>query len=164
VDPERERIRLAELYSSLSDAQLVELAEDWGSLTDAAHQALKVELDRRRIRIAADDAVAPTEEDPGLSDPVAVAEFADLGEALLAKGLLESGGIRCALSDMSGNILNPNASFSRTTDGTGFIERAKDVKLLVGKADQDTALEALNQLASKDPASDDREVPGADIE
>ena len=50
-DPERKRIRLAELYSRMGDCALQELAEDTASLTDPACLALMDELARRGMHL-----------------------------------------------------------------------------------------------------------------
>jgi hypothetical protein len=154
MDPERERIRLAELYAGMADGELEALAEDWDSLTDAAHQALKDEMARRGLSIAMEEA-PPTADDTQLREPVTVAEFHDPAEALLAKGLLESGGIQCALSDVGDKRLDPDGFIARSTAGIGHIpDVAGVIKLQVNAADLEAAFEALNQPAPEDSESE----------
>jgi len=169
MDPEQERIRLAELYSTLTDEELQELADDWESLTDTAHQALKDEMTRHRMRLTT-EALAPPEDnagplDPetmskfpaGLLDPVTAAEFPNLEEALLAKGLLESGGIQCALGSNGNQFLDPDGYIGHKLgfmayNGTGYNPYiGRGVDLLVNKADVAAALEVLNQSTFVEP-------------
>lgn len=98
LDPERERMRLLQLYSGMVDEELEELAEDWESLTDAARLALKQELDHRGLSIVFEDELPA--EDPECSDEfITIREFEGRQEAMLAKGLLESAGIAAVLVD-----------------------------------------------------------------
>ncbi len=174
MDPERERMRLVELYGGMSDEELAEIAEDWESLTDAAHLALKMELDRRGIKIEvegpdAHEVLPQKGEDLALADPVAVAEYAELGEAMMAKGFLESGGIRCALSDMYDNVIDPTGFIKQITGAVGYSStdfsfHGTGFKLLVEKADADIATEALERLTKDAPDFDRGEADKTDVE
>jgi len=136
MDLERERIRLAELYAGMDDGQLEDLAEDRASLTDVARQALELELARRGINVASDDFLPGDAELPELTT---VRTFNASGEALLAKGLLESGGIECYLSDEDNSVLDP--------DGLGFV---REIRLRVRPEDAEAAREVLNQPLPED--------------
>jgi hypothetical protein len=48
-DPGAEWQRLTQLYAEKSDEELVDLAEDFGNLTDVAQQVLRDELKKRRL-------------------------------------------------------------------------------------------------------------------
>ncbi len=174
MDPERERMRLMELYAAMSDGELTEIAEDWESLTDPARLALKMELGHRGIEIAVDESAQQQEENPSpadvereesldLADPVVVAEYTELGEAMMAKGFLETGGIRCALSDLHDNVVDPNGFLQHITGSVGyaytdFTIRDIGFRLLVSKADAQAATEALQQMTSEAPDPGDGEA------
>jgi hypothetical protein len=97
-DQDEELQRLREMYSTMTDEELKELASDKAALKDSAQAALKDEMDRRRLEVI-------LEEPPSITDPIeepeltTIRKFRDLPEALLAKGLLESIGIECFLLD-----------------------------------------------------------------
>jgi len=131
MDPERERMRLTELYAGMDDGQLEELAEDRASLTEVARQALELELSRRGLHVASNDLPPGDVEAPELTT---IRTFNASGEALLARGLLESGGIECYLSDENNAVLD--------LDGLGFV---REIRLRVKPEDADAALEVLNQ-------------------
>ena len=97
MDAERERQRLARNYETMSDGELLSLAGNSDSLTDAAWEALEDELDRRHLELPA----LPPEprQEMDLRTLAPVRQFRDLPEALLAKGCLESAGIECFLRD-----------------------------------------------------------------
>jgi len=81
---ERERQRLEALYARMSDGELQNLAQDAGSLTEIAIQALSQEAQRRGLDIAmaesqiAQDVVEQRE-------LTVIRQFRDMPEALLAK-------------------------------------------------------------------------------
>ncbi len=97
-DPAQEYQRLSELHSSMVDGQLRRLAEDVASLTDAARQVLKAEMDRRKLAMAPKAPPQPAEAHEG-PDFVTVGQFGDISEAFLARGCLDSAGIKCFLTD-----------------------------------------------------------------
>jgi hypothetical protein len=131
-DSENERRRLADQYAGMADGELESLAQDSGSLTDEARQALHAELNRREITTGGEPA-AVTEE-KGWEDLVIVREFRDLPEALLAKGSLESAGIECFLGD--DNMVRMDWFLSNLVGG---------IKLSVRPQDADAAVELLGQ-------------------
>lgn len=96
-DEPKERQRLASTYAGMTDGELLRLAGNAESLTEAAWDALEDELDRRHLDLPAEH-VQPRLE---LSSRklVPIRQFRDLPEALLAKGCLESAGIECFFRD-----------------------------------------------------------------
>jgi hypothetical protein len=133
TDQRKELQRLTELYSSMPDAELQELAEDSTELTDLAHTVLKAEINRRGLKIGSEG--PPMETDP-VEEPelTTIRKFRDLPDAILAKGLLESAGIECYLAD--DNIVRLD----------WFISNAiGNMRLQVKPADAETAIEILDQ-------------------
>lgn len=133
TDQGNELQRLTQLYSSMPDAKLQELAEDSAELTDLAHTVLKAEINRRGLKIVSEGPPMETEpvEGPELTT---IRKFRDLPKALLAKGLLESSGIECYLAD--DNIVRLD----------WFISNAiGNMRLQVKPADAETAIEILDQ-------------------
>ena len=133
TDQGKELQRLTELYSSMPDAELQELAEDIAELTDLAHTALKAELNRRGLKIVSEGPPMETDsvEEPELTT---IRKFRDFPEAILAKGLLESAGIECYLAD--DNIVRLDWFLSNAIG---------NMRLQVKPADAETAIEILDQ-------------------
>lgn len=134
--------QLTELYASMADTELQELAADSVELTDLARTVLKDEFKRRGLKIV-------LEEPSTTTDPIVEPElktirtFRDLPEALLAKGLLESAGIECSLRD--DNMVRLD----------WFISNALgNMRLQVKQSDAEEAIEILDQPA---PAVSDDE-------
>jgi len=144
-DPLVERKRLTELYARLSDGELGKLIAEQGELTEIARDVLREEVRRRKIQPGRtsetsvsfdelDDMPLEWRDEIVLRDLVAVRQFRDMPDALLAKGLLESAGIECFFGDE--NIVRLDWFISNLVGG---------VKLLVKPEDADAALEILNQ-------------------
>ncbi len=136
ADPEQEQTRLAALYAGMDDGQLEDLAEDRASLTEVARASLENELARRGITLGSDDAPAGAVDYRELK---VVRTFSGSGEALLAKGFLESGGIECILSDENNAL--------QDLEGLGS---AREIRLQVKPEDAEAAVEVLNQLFRTD--------------
>jgi len=97
MEDQRERQRLAQLYAAMSDAELLQVADDPASLTDAALDAIEDEAERRGLPIdleASGVTVAPE-----FSRLLVIRKFRDLPEAWLAKGALDAAGIESHLLD-----------------------------------------------------------------
>lgn len=130
---EREHQRLLALYAGMSDAELQQLAESRGSLTEPALEALAQEAQHRGLDL-------PLSNSAMLRDVLeqrqltVVRQFRDMPEALLAKGLLESAGIESFLVD--DNLVRLNWFISNGIGG---------VKLAVNAEDAQPAAEILAQ-------------------
>lgn len=100
IDPEQERQRLVEFYSSKTDGELEQVAGQSGELTDVAREVLRDELARRRIspqQLEQSDAASQDELD--FRDLVVIRSFWGLLDAELARGALEAAGIEAFLFD-----------------------------------------------------------------
>ena len=100
IDPDKERQRLAHMYAAMTPEQLEKIAGESQELSDEAWSALNEERVRRGQpplppEIETDNAPY----DPGRPSAVVLRQFLDLPEALLAKGRLETSGIKCFLAD-----------------------------------------------------------------
>lgn len=129
--PEVERARVAKVYSAMSDEELCQLAES-GDLSDAAQEALHVELEKRGISAEVNHSDA--EDVFEFDGAVTVRQFRDLPEALLAKGSLESAGIAAHLVD--DNMVRMDWFISNLLGG---------IKLKVRPEDREAATDILNQ-------------------
>jgi predicted nucleic-acid-binding Zn-ribbon protein len=131
--PDPERLRLAEIYSAMSDEELERIADSGDELSAAAADAFQTEVSRRGLAIEA--APPPQGEDRfELNATVTLRQFRDLPEALLAKGCLESAGIQTYLVD--DNMIRMDWFISNLLGG---------IKLKVNPEDATAANEILNQ-------------------
>ncbi|MGE0407213.1 MAG: DUF2007 domain-containing protein, partial [Candidatus Korobacteraceae bacterium] len=97
IDPDLEARRLAELYASMEEVQLSELAAVAGTLTEEACEALEKEIKRRQLNVSLNTHIDASY--PEFRKLLTVASFRDTPNALLAKGMLEGAGIECFLTD-----------------------------------------------------------------
>jgi hypothetical protein len=154
IDPEEERMRLAEFYAGQMDGELEKTAAQGYELSDIAQEALRTELGKRGLNavVVERQPVQPPPPKPAGDPPpanpvetlpsgeldmremITVRRFRDLPEALLAKGSLESAGIECALVD--DNLLRLDWFWSNLIGGA---------KLQVEPEDWEAANEILNQ-------------------
>jgi len=160
IDPERERQRLAAFYAGQLDGELAKVAGEAYELSDLAREVLKVELQKRGLNVElAEHATFPVKSAPEPGDPededalgahatqqelpeaegyidgmVTIRTFRDLPEALLAKGSLDSAGMKCALVD--DNVVRMDWFWSNAMGG---------VKVLVNREDITAAEEILAQ-------------------
>ncbi len=79
--------------------KLEQVAEEANNLTDVAHEALRAELTKRELYVGQLDDEPPAEESAEFRDLVVIRTFWNLLEAELAKGLLDSAGIKAFLFD-----------------------------------------------------------------
>jgi hypothetical protein len=128
---EQERQRLNALYAHMSEGELREIANNAASLTDIARQALLEEMGKRGLEIPLPESVAVRRFET--RDMVAVRQFRDLPEALLARGMLDSAGIECFLFDE--NMVRMDWFISNLLGG---------IRLKVNKDDVEEALTLLS--------------------
>ncbi len=130
--PEQERLRIAGVYSAMSDEELGQIADSGDELSVAAQEAFQAEVARRGLKMA----IAPPrgEDVFEFNETVTVRQFRDLPEALLAKGSLESAGIQAYLVD--DNMIRMDWFISNLLGG---------IKLKVHPEDAEAASEILNQ-------------------
>jgi hypothetical protein len=131
--PEDKRNEIAQLYTSMSDLELQDLAEEAWSLTETGKEKLRAELARRGLNFEL-DIVAPAIPETHLRNLVVLRKFRDLPEALLAKGFLESAGVESFLIDET--TIRMDWLWSNLLGG---------VKLCVKLQDVDAATQILNQ-------------------
>jgi hypothetical protein len=130
--PEQERVRIAGVYSAMSDEELRQIADSGDELSAVAHEALQAEAVKRGLK----PTIAPPrgEDLYEFNDTVTLRQFRDLPEALLAKGSLESAGIQAYLVD--DNMIRMDWFISNLLGG---------IKLKVRPEDAEAATEILNQ-------------------
>jgi hypothetical protein len=130
--PEQERLRIAGVYSAMSDEELGQIAESGDELSAAAQEAFQAEVARRGLKM---EIAPPRGKDVfEFNDTVTLRKFRDLPEALLAKGSLESAGIQAYLVD--DNMIRMDWFISNLLGG---------IKLKVRVEDAEAASEILNQ-------------------
>jgi hypothetical protein len=130
--PEEERLRIAGVYSAMSDEELGQIAASGDELSGTAQEAFQVEVAKRGLQLE----LAPPRGDDVLEfhEAVTLRQFRDLPEALLAKGSLESAGIEAYLVD--DNMIRMDWFISNLLGG---------IKLKVRPEDAEAANEILNQ-------------------
>jgi hypothetical protein len=122
-DYQRERRRLAALYAGMADGELDKLAKEAVSLSEAARDALQLEISRRQTGISPLDLAPPAEKvwPPG---PITLRRYRDLPEALLAKSILDSASVECFLADE--NMIRMNWLLSNLLGGVKLWVRPED--------------------------------------
>jgi hypothetical protein len=119
----------ADLYAELSRDQLLQLAQDYDSLNDAAQTALRSEFARREMQ----PPLIAEGEDVSVK-LVTVRRYRDLSEAIVARSLLESSGMRVELRDE--NLVRLDWQVSNFIGG---------IRLQVEESDAAAATELLEQ-------------------
>lgn len=99
IDPEKERGRLSEIYSSKTDEELQQVDTQSAELTDIAQEVLREELARRRLPQNLEQPHVAGQNELEFRDLVTIHAFWGLLEAQLARGLLDSAGIESFLFD-----------------------------------------------------------------
>jgi hypothetical protein len=119
-------------YAAMREDELIGLAHSYDSLVEAAQTALRAEFANRGL-------APPILEEKGQEDLVeqalvTVRRYRDLSEAIVARTLLESAGIRVYLRDE--NLVRLDWQVSNFIGG---------IRLQVEGADQEAAIEILSQ-------------------
>lgn len=148
IDPGKERRRLMDVYSHMTDGELQKLAEDTASLTVLASQVLNDEMARRELSPLQPDPSDPSglPDEAALRTMVTIRSFPDVMQAWLAKSGLESAGIECSLAD--DNMVRLDWGISIVLGG---------VKLRVKPEDAEAALEFLDQPVPEEVGDDNPE-------
>src|SRR5467141_2584656 len=136
IDEQREWQRLAELYASLEEGELEEIAGDGDSLTQVAREALRSEMLSRGMEAPPANAGA-AETSASRNDPprpVMIARYGGVAEALVAKSMLDSAGIESFLGDE--NLVRLDWFYSNLVGG---------IKLMVREEDAETARAVLEK-------------------
>jgi hypothetical protein len=123
IDPAHEKLRLTELYSQMSDGELLKVFGDLESLTDIAYDSLQAEIAKRKLETPQPANPSPEFE---LGDFVMVRRFRDLPEAMMAKGGLESAGIDSHLIDE--NMVRMDWFWSNLLGGVKLYVRAEEAE------------------------------------
>lgn len=116
-------------YAELGANELLALARDYESLNDEAQAALRAEFARRGM-----EAPLVYENEDVSANLVTVRRYRDLSEAIVARSLLESAGMRVELRDE--NLVRLDWQVSNFIGG---------IRLQVEEADAATATELLDQ-------------------
>jgi hypothetical protein len=144
TEPESEDLRLAAMYSQMSDIQLQELAENSDDLTDIALRVLNTEIRRRGLNFDFDFEESSSVNEAEVGELITIRKFQNPSEAVIAKGALESAGIECFLNDS--NIVEIDWLLSIAV---GY------VKLQVRREDAEAALAILDQSAEDTAAENE---------
>ena len=133
IDHQKEQQRLATLYASMSESELTQLAQDQRSLSEDALRVLEAEFLRRGLQFERQNLAPITDQED--AKLVALRRFRDLPGALVAKGLLDSAGIKCFLSDE--NTVRMDWLWSNALGGVRLWIREDDVAPAVELLDHD---------------------------
>lgn len=132
-DYESDLASFAQRYRAMSDGELLKLARESWTLSDAAWEALEDELESRNLDLPEPE-TPPQISQVEKRDLVMLRRFRDIPEALLAKGKLEAMGVECVLADE--NMVRMDWFLSNLLGG---------VKLLVDAEDFTQASNLLNE-------------------
>ncbi len=147
IDPEEERRRLTQLYSSQTDDELEQSASHADELTEVAREVLRTEMANRGLRTLIQQQQLDDPGEPEFRDLVTIRSFWSLPEANLAKGILEVAGIESFLFDE--NIV-----------GLGlYITAVHGVTLRVDRHIADEADRILQESTFESEDSDDPDSP-----
>jgi hypothetical protein len=124
-------IDYAATYTRMYDAELVQVARSYDSLTETAQTAIREEFARRGLE---PPIVDEPEESPIWHDLVTVARYRDLAAAEVAQTALESAGIKTYVQDA--HTVTMNWAWSNALGG---------VRLQVAPSDEASAKEILAQ-------------------
>lgn len=113
---------LAASYAQKSDLELVSLAGNQRVLTEEAVSALEAEFAKRGIPFEREALAISDEAEVKL---IPIRRFRDLPQALVAKGLLESAGLKCFLSDE--NTIRMDWMWSNALGGVRLWVREDDL-------------------------------------
>jgi hypothetical protein len=124
---------LAARYAGMNEVELLELAQQYDSLTEAAQSTLRTEFAKRKLEppVLED---RPESGHPAYRALTTVRRYRDLSEAIVARSLLESAGIAAWIRDE--NVARMEWQYSNLLGG---------VRLQVETGDAEGALEVLNQ-------------------
>ena len=153
MDRATEKQRIEEHYARMADGELEDVASEAYELTAVAREALTAELQKRGLSVDVvrakpvpaqpPEPVVVPESEPDAEDNDGIVEyqdlvllkrFRDLPEAMMAKGMLDSSGLKCYLVD--DNMVRMNWFISNLIGG---------VRLMVKPEDLRTATEVLSQ-------------------
>jgi hypothetical protein len=122
---EEERRRLSQLYATMNEGELEDLAEEASLPTELAREVLSAEVERRGLNIkVVHRPMARNEVE--LRPLVTIRKFRDLPEALLAKTRLESAGIESFVTNE--NIVRLDWFLSNLVGGIDLQVKPKDVE------------------------------------
>lgn len=125
--------QLAARYAAMSDVELMEIAQQYDSLTRLAQSALRTEFAKRNLEPPlVEEPVDPGE--PAARELVTVRRYRDLSEAIVARSLLESAAIAAWIRDE--NLARMEWQYSNLLGG---------IRLQVDAGDAAAAIEVLDQ-------------------
>jgi hypothetical protein len=117
-------------YARMWEAELVELAQDYASLTDTAQVILRAEFERRNLQ----PPILEEKDKAAQRELVIIRRYRDLSEAIVARTMLESAGIYVFLRDE--NLVRLDWQVSNFIGG---------IRLEVEPTDEQAALDLLSQ-------------------
>ncbi|MGB8324581.1 MAG: hypothetical protein WCE52_16600 [Candidatus Acidiferrum sp.] len=130
IDPEHERLRLATLYSGMSDGELEKVGEEPSALTELAFEILQAEMARRKLDWSGKELTLATFQTKKTNidhdAPVAIRVYRDMTEAVTDRMLLEATGMDCYLYDE--NMVRLDWLWSNLLGGLKLVVRKRDAE------------------------------------
>jgi predicted RNA-binding Zn-ribbon protein involved in translation (DUF1610 family) len=121
----------ATAYAGMYDAELIEVARSYDSLTEVAQAAIRAEFARRGLE---PPIVEVPNESPVWNELVTVGRYRDLTEVEVAQSALESAGIEAFVPDA--HVVTMNWAWANALGG---------IRLQVAARDEQSAIEVLAQ-------------------
>jgi hypothetical protein len=120
-DPQAESARLTAYYAQLPEGELLELGQQYETLTAPAQAAIRAEFDRRAL--PAPELSTPPDE-PQFQSLVTIRQYRDPPQATLAAAALDSAGIFCFLENA--NFVRLDWALSNLVGGIRLQVRPED--------------------------------------
>jgi hypothetical protein len=146
IDPSRERARIASVYAAMTDEELQQAGEEPAKLTDWAFEALREEMQNRKLDWPGKDMPLPSQMPPLVpkedneNRPVILRRYRDMPAAFVGKSILDDAGIDAFLQD--DNVVRMDWFWSNAVGG---------IKLVVRQKDADDAEKILADAESAEP-------------
>ena len=131
----------------MSEGELQAVADDADSLTHVARATLRAEMLQRGMEAPPESAPADERIEQKVPKPVVVGRYRDLGQAMVAKSVLDSAGIESFLTDE--NVIRMDWLYSNALDGIKLLVRDEDAavsrELLAEKIPEKIEVEGIGE-------------------
>jgi hypothetical protein len=133
IKRDEERERLARWYGEMAEEELKEIAKQEGALTDLAREVIRAEMLRRGLKVEQLAELTVGDSEMKLAK---IREFMFVPDALVAKSILDSAGVKCFLSDET--TIRMDWLWSNALGGVKLWVREEDVETAVALLEEES--------------------------